>query len=373
MRELLRVLQRVLYTTETGAHLPLRQFRASNTGRKLLDGLRQTALITCVNLDSWKPFDYDFGSANARRFLPSSDLLLANSSLEVVDNIANYFAGRFAVREVRCRSSVELAPDSGVSISPSVVARLEHGTGFRFNLSKAYPIIDRLSEEKRVRVLRDGQRAIGCLSSSDAMHTRWSQKPCGRIYAADPAITNIPRILRPALEPIKGGLVGEIDYQNFELRLAHAEAGLIVPPGDYATWVGEKIGLSREAVKAVLNPALHGQTQGHLVGMKKWDELHNRRVVQEFLAGETPQVCHRITSLAEEPNLLQRRGARIFFAALEAAFDVEDIPAGIPIHDGWLFPAQDMAQVVRIKQIFQEVATQLVGQTMPVRDMIWHQ
>jgi hypothetical protein len=367
------VLQGVLYTTEKGAHLPLRQFRSSNTGRKLLDGLRQTALTTCVNLDSWKPLGYDFGNAKARRFLPSSELLLANSSLEVVDNIADYFAGRFAMREIRCSSSVELAPESGVSISPSVVARLEHGTGFRFNLSKACPIIDRLSEEKHVRVLRDGQRAIGCLRSTEAMHTRWSQKPCGRIYAADPAITNIPRILRPALEPINGKLVGEIDYQNFKLRLAHAEAGLTVPPGDYARRLGEKTGLSREAVKAVLNPALHGQTQGNLVGMKKWDELHNRKVVQEFLEAETPELWHRITSLAEEPDLLQRRGARVFFAALEAAFDVEDIPAGIPIHDGWLFPAQNKAQVVRIKQIFQDVGTQLLGQTMPAKDMIWNQ
>jgi hypothetical protein len=60
------------------------------------------------------------------------------------------------------------------------------------------------------------------------------------------------------------------------------------PRGDYAEFVGNQIGLQREDVKAVLNPALHGQTRGNLVGAEEWEKLQNRIKVEEFLKRDLP-------------------------------------------------------------------------------------
>jgi hypothetical protein len=66
------------------------------------------------------------------------------------------------------------------------------------------------------------------------------------------------------------------------------------------------------------------------------------------------------------------RGAQVFVAAYEMALRAEDLPAGIPLHDGWVFPAKDEAQLLRVKDVFEQVGTELLGQPMPVKHAIWN-
>jgi hypothetical protein len=371
VRELVYLLQRVLHTTVEGASLPLSQFSSPGLGRKLLDGLLQVGLIWCPDLESWKPRGYDIHNAKARRFLPTSELLwVACTDPETVNSGAAYLSGTFEPRELRQKSTLQSAPDSGVAISLHVAARLEEGPGVTFNLNNVLPILDGLAEERRARILLAGQAALNWLGSCQPIHTSWIQKPTGRLYASRPAIVNLPSLLRPALRPVNGGLLCEVDFQNFEPRILHAEAGIPAPPGDYAEFVGGRIGLQREHVKAVLNPALHGQTQGNLVGAEEWEKLENRIKVEEFLKCHFPSVWQMIEIVQRDKSFLQRRGAQVFFSAYEMALRTEDLPAGIPLHDGWVFPARDEAQLLRVKNVFEHVGSEILGQPMPVKHVI---
>jgi hypothetical protein len=144
------------------------------------------------------------------------------------------------------------------------------------------------------------------------------------------------------------------------------------PPGDYAEFVGNEIGLQREDVKAVLNPALHGQTQGNLIGTKEWEKLENRIKVEEFLKRDFPRIWKAIVKLQNDDSFLQRRGAQVFIPAYETAMRVENLPAGIPLHDGWVFPAKDETQLLRVKDLFEQLGTETLGQPMPVKHVIWN-
>jgi hypothetical protein len=372
VRELVYLLQRVLYTTADGASLPLSRFSSPGLGKKLLNGLLQVGLISCPDPNSWKPRYYDLGNAKARRFLPTTELLMANLGSEMVNSAAAYLSGAYQQRKVRCHSTVVLKPESGVHISSRATELLKQGTGLRFSLPNALLRITDLAEEKRVRILQAGQAALGWLGSRQAIHTSWIQKQSGRLYASRPAIVNLPSLLRPALKPLDGGILCEVDFQNFEPRILHAEAGIPAPPGDYAEFVGNQIGLRREDVKAVLNPALHGQTRGNLVGAKEWEKVENRTKVEAFLKREFPAVWEMIETMQNDHSLLQRRGAQVFFPAYETALRTENLPAGIPLHDGWVFPAMDEAQLLRVKDVFAQVGTEMLGQPMPVKHAIWN-
>jgi hypothetical protein len=249
---------------------------------------------------------------------------------------------------------------------------LMEGTGLRFDLPTALQRVTDLTEPKRVRTLQAGQAALGWLGSEGPIHTTWTQAPTGRFYASRPAIVNLPSLLRPALRPLEGGILCEVDFQNFEPRILHAEAAIPAPPGDYAEFVGNEIGLHREDVKEVLNPALHGQTQGNLIGAKEWEKLENRKKVEKFLKRDFPKVWKMIVIIQNDQSILQRRGAQVFIPAYEMAMTMEDLPAGIPLHDGWVFPAKDEAQLLRVKQIFEQVGSEMLGQPMPVKHTLWN-
>jgi hypothetical protein len=125
-------------------------------------------------------------------------------------------------------------------------------------------------------------------------------------------------------------------------------------------------------VKEVLNPALHGQTQGNLVGAQEWEKLENRIKVEECLKRNFPKVWEMILMIQNDHSFLQLRGAQVFVAAYEMALRMENLPAGIPLHDGWVFTAEDEAQLLRVKEIFEQVGTELLGQPMPVKHAIWN-
>ena len=239
---------------------------------------------------------------STRRFLPSSELLWANAGQQVVDNVADYLARRYTSRGTRSASEVILCPESLVPISADVVARLREGTGLRFNGNEAAKLLIDQPEERCRQLLQAAQAACGFLGNGNHVHTQWIQKPSGRLYAAGPAVTNMPKLLRPAWEPVSSGVVAELDYQNFEFRILHAEAGVIAPDGDLAAILGADVGLTRSQVKGVLNPMLHGQTRGNLVWRKDWELLRHRDLLVAHLERFFPDLLRRMDSIQREPD-----------------------------------------------------------------------
>lgn len=366
IRELIYVLQRVLHTANNGAALPLNGFSSASVGRKILNGLLQIGQISCPQPESWKPRNYDFHNAQPRRFLPSSELLIVNANREIVNSVSSYLCGESGQRTIRRSSKVLLDVNSRVYLGPTTICALEKGTRLRFNLDTAVSLLP-LDEARRVQLLQAGFAAVGWCGDQSELHTSWKQHECGRLYASQPAVVNLPRKLRPALEPIDGGILCEIDYANFEYRIAYAESGLRAPEGDVAGQLAAQTGCARADVKDVLNGWLHGQTRGNLFGSGQVEKLRTRVELETLFASETPTLYATINALAHDGYRLQRRGAKVFFAALDAALAHESIPAGIPLHDGWIFSAKNESQGSRVKTIFEALGAELLEQPMPVK------
>jgi len=111
---------------------------------------------------------------------------------------------------------------------------------------------------------------------------------------------------------------------------------------------------------------LHGQTCGNLVGRREWERLRHRDLLVTHLKRVAPELLRQIELIQRRPDLLQHRGAQVFSAAYEKALVAENVAAGIPLHDGWVFAAENRAQVLRIKRIFEDTASDLLDQPMPV-------
>ena len=366
IRELLWVLQRALHTTDEGADLPLREFSSVNVGRKILGGLVRCGLIVCFDLDSWKPTDYNFKNAKARRYLPTSELLLADAGLNVVASAADYLEGRFTSRNLTTSSSVQVNNSSGVTIPPLVISKLDAGTGFGFNLESAIPNLDELPEEKKIHFLRSGQQALTCLGNSGPLHAEWSQKESGRLYARKPALLSLPKPLRVGLLAPDEGHVASVDFNSFEFRILCCETGVEAPQTDCAAFIGRNVQLDRKAVKRVVNPMLHGQTEENLFGPRNRQALEDRRKVEEFLRVTWPRLLAKIDSLRENKDFLQRRGAEVFFSCYAEALGQIESPAGIPMHDGWVFSARDEIHATKVRDIFTKVGSDLLGQSVLV-------
>jgi hypothetical protein len=296
--------------------------------------------------------------------------LLANADVEIVDSAAAYLSGKYRARPMPVNSTVTLAPDLEFLITPHICEQLERGTGLSFNLSKAMPILAGFGDEKCAHNLQAAQTALGSLGGGYPIHTNWIQKPCGRLYARQPPIINLPSRLRSALEPVDGGISCEVDFQNFEPRILYAQAGVIAPQGNYAQFIGDQVGLPRENVKAVLNPLLHGQTHGNLVGAEEWAKLEDRKKVERFLRSESPPVWQMIQLVQNDSSLLQRCGAEVFFPVYAKVLTTEGLSAGLPLHDGCVLAVEDEAQLLRVKRVFEEVGTEQLGQPLPTKHLI---
>ena len=124
--------------------------------------------------------------------------------------------------------------------------------------------------------------------------------------------------------------------------------------------------LDRRAVKRVVNAMLHGQTEGNLFGVCNHQGLEDRKKIEQFFKVTWPALLPKIASLREDPALLQRRGAQVFFSCYAEALGLLDSPAGIPMHDGWVFFARDEIEATKVRDIFASVGSDLLGQPMLV-------
>ena len=121
---------------------------------------------------------------------------------------------------------------------------------------------------------------------------------------------------------------------------------------------GRGLFLEKE-VKATLNSLLYGQTKHHILyGKGTQQEKQRRALLHELLVQALregfPKMFARLRDLEQDPVLLQRKGARIFFDAYHAGLESTGIAAGIPLHDGWIFGATE-GQAQQIQTLWQDI------------------
>jgi integrase len=326
----------------------------------IMAGLRRNE----IDKLEWQAFDWDKGVISIRatsHFTPKSEDSTGDVELdpEVMEVFRGYAAGRTS----------DFVIKSNVPVRPQ-------GTYSHYRCQKHFDALGVWLRNHGV----DANRPLHTLRKE------YGSQVCAKhgIYAASRALrhADIAITSQHYLDKRQRGTAGlgallvlprnVVDFQDFEPRILHAEAGIPAPAGDYAEFLGNQIGLQREDVKAVLNPALHGQTRENLVGTKQWEKLENRIKVEELLKRHFPAVWEMIETMQNDHSLLQRRGAQVFFPAYEMALKKENLPAGIPLHDGWVFPAKDEAQLLRVKDVFEQVGSQILHQPMPVKHAIWN-
>ena len=65
--------------------------------------------------------------------------------------------------------------------------------------------------------------------------------------------------------------------------------------------------------------------------------------------------------------VLQRSGARVFFSSMSAGLEEINCRAGIPLHDGWVFEADNSDQAGQVVEVFQSRTRDILGASLPLK------
>jgi hypothetical protein len=318
---------------------------------------------------SWKPTGRDFRKATPRAFIPSCELLWADTGAEVVSNFPDYCSGRHEVRGPLHTEwlLVRLDSDSGVEVPDNVVVALQRGTGIYCDFAAIPGLLLSLPERERSRILCAALASVGRVQVEE-LAPIWQQHKWGRLYCSKPALVNMPRVLLPALRSANGLALWNVDFSSYELRIACQIFGEPVPDGDAYNRLADGCGLTRERVKTVINPMLHGQTKHQLWYAEERDReaIADRPLVEKEMAQLLPKLFDGLDRLRRDSSILQRKGARVFFSCMAAALrQCEIVAAGAPKHDGWIF-AGDESQAKAVQNVFEREAERTTGVRLPV-------
>jgi hypothetical protein len=358
------------YDRTRGARLPQRSFSSEKIGRFIQEGLVECRLARCMDWDSWKPTDWDFRKATPRAFVPSCELLLADTGPVVVSNFADYCSGRHELRDPLHSESrvVYLNRRSGVIIPPHVAKALQRGTGIYCDFAAIPGLLLRLPESERSRILCALLASTGRVQVEQLLPI-WKQHEWGRLYCSKPAVINMPKACLVALRNTRGRPLWNVDFSSYELRIACRCFGQRLPDGDAYKSLADATGIPRPRVKTIINPMLHGQTKRQMWYSEARDReaIADRRLVEKEMARVFPKLFAVLGQLRRDSSLLQREGAQIFFRSMGAAMRQCEIrTAGVPKHDGWIF-AGDESQAKAVHSIFEGEAERIAGVFLPVK------
>jgi hypothetical protein len=357
------------YDRPRGARLPQRAFSSEKIGRFIQEGIVECGLAKCMDWDSWKPTFWDFREATPRAFVPSCELLLADTGPEVVSNFPNYCSGRHELRDPLHTESrlVWLNPRSRVVVPKNVAMALQRGTGIYCDFTAIPRLLLSLPESERSRTLCAALASTGRVQVEELLPI-WKQHGWGRLYCSKPALINMPKVLLVALRDINGRPLWNVDFSSYELRIACRCFGQRMPDGDAYRSLADGCGITRTRVKTIINPMLHGQTKHQMWYSEARDReaIADRPLVEKAMARLFPKLFAGLECLRRDSSMLQREGAKIFFSCMAAALRQCEIrAAGVPKHDGWIF-AGDESQAKAVHNVFEREAERAAGLCLPV-------
>jgi hypothetical protein len=357
------------YDRARGARLPQRSFSSEKIGRFIQEGIVECGLATCMDWHSSKPTDWDLRNATPRAFVPSCELLLADTGPEVVSNFSDYCSGRHELRDPLHTEwlLVRLDSDSGVDVPDNVVIALQRGTGIYSDFDATRVLLQSLPEHERSRILCAALASTGRVQVEE-LAPIWQQHKWGRLYCGKPALVNMPRALLPALRSVTGLALWNVDFSSYELRIACRCFGQRMPDRDAYETLADESGITRTRVKNIVNPMLHGQTKHQMWYSDAPDReaIADRPLVEKAMAQVLPKLFAALERLRRDSSMLQREGAKIFLSCMAAALRQCDIgAAGVPKHDGWIF-AGDESQAKAVHNVFEREAERATGVRLPV-------
>ncbi len=179
----------------------------------------------------------------------------------------------------------------------------------------------------------------------------------------------MPTLVLPALRSCDDRPLWIVDFSNFELRIACKICGQELPDQDVYQSLGNGCGISRDRVKHVINPMLHGQREQQLWYARERDDqaVADRPLVENEMAHSLPKLVAGLDRLQQNSSRLQRTGARVFFSCMAAAIQLCGTSAGgVPKHDGWIF-AGDKQQATDVHNVFEQQAKRITGLHLPVK------
>jgi hypothetical protein len=318
---------------------------------------------------SWKPTGWDLRQATPRAFVPSCDLLLADTGAEVVSNFPDYCSGRHGLRAPLHTESrlVLLNPRSGVVIPENVATALQRGTGIYCDFAAIPELLLSLPECERSRTLCAVLASTGRVQVAE-LAPIWKQHGWGRLYCSKPALVNMPKVSLVTLRDINAHPLWNVDFSSYELRIACRSFGQPMPDGDAYERLADGSGITRARVKTVINPMLHGQTEHQMWYSETRDReaIADRPLVEKAMARLFPKLFAGLDYLRRDSSILQRKGAKIFFSCMAAALRRCEIgAAGLPKHDGWIF-AGDESRAKAVQNVFEREAERAAGVRLPV-------
>ena len=355
---------------EHGARLGQNSFSSEHLGKIMQEGIVACGLAACMDWDSWKPTGSILTNAKPRGFFPCVEFLLADTGNKVVSSLTDYLNGRFVLRAPLhdAKNLLISCPASDVVIPANVAEALQRGTGLYCDFDNLRALVMSLPADEQARKLCAALAAVGRVPG-DEIRPIWEQHEWGRLYCSKPAAINMPTKLLELLRSIDGLPLWCVDFSSFELRIACKITGEPLGEGDAYALLAEPCGITRERVKAVINPMLHGQTLNQLrYAMETPRHLKvDRPLVEHEMKRSFPFLFAGLERFRRDGRLLQQRGAQVFFPCMAAAMKrCEITSAGLPKHDGWVFAASE-SQAKAVGNVFEAEAERIAGVHLPVK------
>lgn len=372
-----KMLSGIFYPSKRGEYGNVRvsNYKTPAKITKMLKAASESGLVTCVDWNSHWSTDPEHHDAEARQYIPSWSLCETDLSMNRI-----YADGDDRLRDLksttgRQKPRFEAHSKAGVSIPDSVMKNLLDGTKLEFSHEDWMNDMKSLSGDEGVRKFLKKNRSMYFYKGE--YRPSWGQKKCGRIYANSPYIQGLPKENRQFLRHIHGMPLFDVDWAQQELRILCALAGVTVSADDLYMIMSKG---NREEAKEFVLPILYGRTENRITrnpdyqldcGYGLTDEGEN--VLETHRQYEATMDAMGILAPLKalrntDKHKIRRMGADMLYQALDRCYTNLGIHGGIPMHDGFLFPAPNTSILDDVKQIFVDASKDVIGVEISVND-----
>lgn len=339
----------------------------------VLFALYDANLIACDDWHSYYASGGDVGNVKARRFHPSYKLLTLDWCGPRAVSVANLERRRYPPAASGSICVPYKGNNANVPAIPDNVRQAyAAASGLRFDVAAAVELYRPLEYDQRLKAVRDTRKSVGYAPGNGIIELQadwWRQDEGGRVYATGPPLHSLPRIARPALV----GEVYNVDFEAMEPTVFLTSFGLMGAAPDSKTLyalMGDLVGQSASDLKQGFLRLLHGQTPQQITwnddiddDERKLRSDRRRWALAAFL--RMFGVSFDSFQGQYDKYFLQQKTAEIFLPSLSTAIEATGLPIGLPLHDGWIIPA-DQATAERVGMIFEDTSERITGKRFRV-------